>query len=392
MTLAHPLALLWGLLAVPIVALYLLRARVRRELVGTGMFWDQVFSEQQEEESRWQRWRLPVSLAVQLVVLAMCVVALAEPQIPRPRRTVLGIDNSAGMNATDVQPSRLAAAKEKASEMIAALRDCDEMAILTAGGTPAVCCTPSRNPVVLHEALEAIAASREPCCMAATLQLAGEMTESGIPTRIVVLSDLCFEGASAKTSAEFVRVGTAAANRAISRLAARRVPAEPGTCEVLVEVRNLSDQSAECKLTLTLDGKPVQVQPRAISLPPNGRFQEVFRTAAPPGGRFAARLEPSDALVADNEAMVLAPPALAAVPAETDPEIRAAAPPPPISWSEGRVDGLLATDLRVPRSMGSDIGAWTVAMPWPPIWVWLVGGAFVILVVEWCLYQRRVTV
>ena len=68
----RPRALLWILLAVPVVVFYLRSLRARRRAVGTGFLWRQVFSDG-HAGSAWRRWRRPVSLAVQLTLLAMLV-------------------------------------------------------------------------------------------------------------------------------------------------------------------------------------------------------------------------------------------------------------------------------------------------------------------------------
>jgi hypothetical protein len=80
MTLANPLALFWGLLAVPIVMLYARRVRLRRQPVATGMIWQQVFADEQARGA-WRRWRHAVALAVQLLVLTLLVLAMADPQV-----------------------------------------------------------------------------------------------------------------------------------------------------------------------------------------------------------------------------------------------------------------------------------------------------------------------
>lgn len=153
MTFANPLALLWGLLAVPIVILYLRRTRLRREPVATSMIWEQVFAAEQARAA-WQRWRHRVSLAVQLLILALVVVAMADPQIPAPRHIVLILDNSASMNVADAETTRLARAKEAAGRLIAGLGAYDQVAIFSAGGTVGVhavrpmigrCCLPCWN-------------------------------------------------------------------------------------------------------------------------------------------------------------------------------------------------------------------------------------------------------
>ena len=72
-------------------------------------------------------------MAVQLAVLAVVVVALADPMLAGPRALILIVDNSASMNATDVEPSRLAQAKEAGRRLIDGLRPCDSAAVLSAG-------------------------------------------------------------------------------------------------------------------------------------------------------------------------------------------------------------------------------------------------------------------
>ncbi|MFH1924089.1 MAG: BatA domain-containing protein [Planctomycetota bacterium] len=83
MTLLNPIALIWALLAVPIVVLYAWRARPRRHSVPTGFLWEQVFS-RARGRSTWWPLRHLVSLGVQLAVLALLIAALAEPEAHPP--------------------------------------------------------------------------------------------------------------------------------------------------------------------------------------------------------------------------------------------------------------------------------------------------------------------
>ena len=113
MSFANPTALLWALLAVPVVVFYVLKIRLKRVPVSTVIFWRQLFDEKRPR-SLWQRLRHLVSLLVQMALLGLMVAALAEPffswEILSARRVVLVLDNSASMNATDVEPTRLAKA------------------------------------------------------------------------------------------------------------------------------------------------------------------------------------------------------------------------------------------------------------------------------------------
>src|SRR5919202_1791294 len=131
MSLANPTALLWALLAIPVVIFYILKIRLKRVPVSTVIFWRQIFDEKRPR-SLWQRLRHLLSLAVQLALLVLLAGALAEPfftwEALSARRVILVLDNSASMSATDVTPSRLAKAKEEARQVIRGLRFRDEMA------------------------------------------------------------------------------------------------------------------------------------------------------------------------------------------------------------------------------------------------------------------------
>ncbi len=78
MTFLHPNALWLELIAIAIIALYLRKPGRPREPASAGMFWDQVLAEEWLRR-RWQRWRNVVSALVQLAILTLLVVALAEP-------------------------------------------------------------------------------------------------------------------------------------------------------------------------------------------------------------------------------------------------------------------------------------------------------------------------
>src|SRR6185312_13322749 len=143
MSLANPTALLWLALAIPVVIFYILKIRLKRVPVSTVIFWRQIFDEK-KPRTLWQRLRHVASLLVQLAFLALLVAALTEPflasEARNARRVILIVDNSASMNAADVEPSRLIKARDEAHRIIRGLRARDEMAIIAAGAQPRVVC------------------------------------------------------------------------------------------------------------------------------------------------------------------------------------------------------------------------------------------------------------
>ena len=399
MAFANPLALLWGLSAVPVVLLYLRRSRLRCEPVATDMLWQQVFAERPSHgwcpaRSAWQRWRRGVSLAVQLSVLGLIVVALADPQIPGPRQIVLIIDTSASMNATDVKPTRLAEAKQVATRLISGLRGCDRMAILSAGDAVGVRCNFTGDRTALQETIDKldVPANGVSTQVFAAAELARRMLADQPGGEITLLTDGCFDGAAelaGTEGVELIRVGKRTGSVALTRLAARRQPANPAQCQVLAEVRNFSDRPVECNLRIeTASGKRVAAMP--LKLPRDGRWQEVFTLSAPQAEQVSASLDRDDAYTKDDGAWLGIPP-----PTDDHTVVvwPAAAPRGyPAAWSQyhpadaaGRSEG----DLRAVDTLGTEAAEVAAGRAGPPLWPPLVGCGVLLLVLEWGLYQRR---
>ena len=77
-----PSALFFGLLAIPVLALYLLRVRGRERRVSSTFLWRHVVHDI-EANTLWQRLRPSLLLFLQLLALAALVFALAGPYFLR---------------------------------------------------------------------------------------------------------------------------------------------------------------------------------------------------------------------------------------------------------------------------------------------------------------------
>jgi hypothetical protein len=221
MTFFHPLALLGALLAIPILLCYGCKVHARRQPVSTGFLWGQVFTPHRPR-ALWSRWRLPVSLGVQLAVLLLLVLALAEPYLRRPSRRVLVIDNSASMSATDVQPTRLERAKELARQQIPAMGYRDELAIITGGDRVETRASLTGRKPVLEEAIEAIAPTPGATRVTEAVGLARRLQAGSPRDKVVIFSDGCFPGAAELAKAEdvqFISIGGSGDNAASIRVA-----------------------------------------------------------------------------------------------------------------------------------------------------------------------------
>src|SRR5579885_18574 len=127
----------WSVLAgvpVGIIALYFLKLRRRPVRVPSTLLWQRSL-EDLHVNSLFQRLRRNLLLFLQLLAVALAMLALAGPQMKGSgavgQRFVLMIDNSASMSATDVAPNRLSRAKEAAKKIVSEM-DSDDLAMVIA--------------------------------------------------------------------------------------------------------------------------------------------------------------------------------------------------------------------------------------------------------------------
>ena len=312
MSFGAPTALFWLALAVPIIGLYILKVRMRRVPVSTNLFWKQVY-EEKPPRSLWRYLRHLLSLLLQLLMLALLALAVADPYLPwqltQARRVVLVIDQSASMQATDVAPSRFAAALEAASVYVDGLRSRDEMAIVLAGTRPDVALGMTSHRPTLRRTLDVLEPTDDRTALLPAIDLAGKLIGDHPKGQIIVLTDGCDEGVeyqelsetstSASNEEQAARdpqrshvvrrvFATEAANIGITQFQVRRSFVDPLGYEILVEVKNASSSAMTCRLELELDGLPVDILP--IELGPEEVWSRSLEKTSLEGGRVSGRL------------------------------------------------------------------------------------------------------
>ena len=312
MTFFYPAGLLWALLAIPIVGLYLLKIRQRRVTVATIIFWQQIF-EQKRPRSLFQKLRHPLSLLMQLLLLALLVLALGQPffnwQFLQPTQYVLIIDNSASMNATDVSPTRLARAKRQAQRLVDRLRFFDSMAVISAGTSPQIASGLTGHQRTLRRAVASIAPTDGPTRVMQAVETAKRLLAGQPHRRIVVFSDAAFDHAQRLLDAEdlrLVRIGERSGNVAITMFQVRRSLTDSTGYEILTRVANFGDEAVDCRLELDLDGQLLDLMP--LSLAAGGTWTHVFEKTSHQGGALTAKIDRPDALATDNSAWAVLPP------------------------------------------------------------------------------------
>ena len=124
-----------------VVGLYILKLRRRPVAVPFSRIWQSVLRDKEATQlfSQLKRW---LSLLLQLLLLLALVLALGDPRISAAvvegRNIVVLVDGSASMKATDVEPTRLHAAKRELKKLVRSLGGADRMLIaqMDAGLTP----------------------------------------------------------------------------------------------------------------------------------------------------------------------------------------------------------------------------------------------------------------
>ena len=107
------------------------------------------------------QWRRHVAVALSLLSLITLTAAFARPKtqidVPRERATVvLVIDASLSMQATDVHPSRLDAAKRAAIEFVQALPEKYNVSVVSMAGASAILVPPTTAHNTVESAINSI--------------------------------------------------------------------------------------------------------------------------------------------------------------------------------------------------------------------------------------------
>ncbi len=153
-----------------IVALYLLKLRRIEREVSSVYLWRRIVQDV-EANAPWQRLRPNLLMILQLLFLAVLIFALARPftwsEGLSGEASILIIDSSASMSASDSSPSRLEAAKARARQLVNDLPDSARVTIIEAGREASVRLASSRDRRQAQMAIDHI----QPVLLAATLRL-----------------------------------------------------------------------------------------------------------------------------------------------------------------------------------------------------------------------------
>ena len=304
-----PLSLLFGLLAVPVVALYFLRLRRVSRRVSSTVLWREVLREL-EVNVPWQRLRASVLLLLQLLAVALLAFALARPYFERSSEgrsdLILFLDASASMRTTDVGGSRFRHAQEEAVRLVEDLAPDDATTVILVEDIPKVLIAESKDPAAVDAAIAGARPGMGLANLGAAMSLAAFLVPDNRLAQAVVLSDGNVENFALPSTLPFdVRhelVGVEGSNMAVASFGTSRTEAG---LEALVRVANYGSEERQTILELYLDGKLHDTL--EISVPSGDDVVETWH-GLPAAELLEVRLLPGDFFTLDDRGWAVGDP------------------------------------------------------------------------------------
>ncbi|MBA3468615.1 MAG: VWA domain-containing protein, partial [Herpetosiphonaceae bacterium] len=303
MTLLLPIGLL-ALLALPLIAiLHLVRQRRTRVKVPTTALWQAL---RIPPERRQRTLPLTLLLLLHLLVALCLALALANPALlpwgqHTPTHTVIVLDTTTSMAATDEEPSRFARSQAAAIALLDDLVEGDSVALVELNATPRLLAI---GGVADRGRLTAIVRDLAPAGngadLAAALHIANSTLASEQENQVVVMTDVALSTPAGPLAVaaklDWRTFGSTAENAAVVAFAARRLPS--GETALYARVANFAPNLTVRSLQLLIDGQLYAED--TLRIPAGGSEERVWRIEA--GARAELRLIGADALELDDRA------------------------------------------------------------------------------------------
>jgi hypothetical protein len=300
----HPGYFLALLGLIPLVAVYFLKVRPRRQSVTAFFLWEAVF-DQKKNTALFNRLRELLSLLLMALALLAIVLALTAPEVSRDERKdlLLVIDNSASMSALDKGRVRLTAAKKTAADIIRGLNAHQQAALATVSMDVQYQSHFTTSPKTLMDALRRIDPSDCPFRTDALKTLnAGAVALDNC--RVILISDGCNYHADPNTVIELVKIGADQENLGFVSCDLRMLQRKPLQLGLYYKLASSFDQEVSTDIILSHgpDKRIIKVIP--VTVKPGINEAEIYTLAAGGPGQWRATLDLEDALEKDNSAFL----------------------------------------------------------------------------------------
>ncbi|MGA2543573.1 MAG: BatA and WFA domain-containing protein [Verrucomicrobiota bacterium] len=301
----------WFAVTIPVVVVfYLLKRKRVVRLVSSTLLWQKFLADAQAN-SPFQKLRHNWLLILQLLLLALAILALSRPYFAGHTTTsdlrVVILDASASMQSTDEEPSRFEKARQEALALVKSLKDQDQMLVLLAGGNTEVKQSATSSKASLRRAIENCQVSDSSTRLTEALKLAETLLRDKRDPEIHLFSDGAAgdlsEFANKNLKVIYHKVGRRSNNLGITTLDIRENPENRAERAIYTSVANFSTNEEQTDLELLFDNQ--RVDARSLVLKPGETSPQVFTAAQERNGVFTVRIDARDDLAADNQASIV---------------------------------------------------------------------------------------
>ena len=282
---------IWALTAlIPVILLWILKKRAKRETVPSLLLWKRMESETPQSRP-FQKLRSRLLLWLQILMVLLLTFALMRLATTGGTQgdAVFIFDLSASMQAVDSQGvSRMERAKKQALQTLDGLRDADAVTVLTAGATFEQPLSRSSDHAQARRVIEALQAENGAGDMDGALALARALRRDIDSLSVYVFTD---DAALSLSDAALCAVGEPGENRAL--LDATMQP------ESATAFARLKNYGMACETTLECYADGALCDVRTVSV---GENEETgVRFSVPETAETVEiRIADEDALAADN--------------------------------------------------------------------------------------------
>ncbi len=297
------------------VALYLLDRSRRQQVVSTLRFW--VSAEQPAVAARRRHINQPWSLILQLVSMALLILAIAQLRLGSPaqagRDHVIILDASAWMAARSGNRTLMDLTRERARRYLNALPARDRVMLVRADAltTPATGFEPD------HHKVETAIQASQPGATALNLDQALSFARHIQAEAGGRAGEIVFVGSGRTAERDpsapppprnlrVLQIADPIENAGLRKVGMRRSTTDPDLWEIYVSARNYGAQPRNVTLSITF-GPPgpagrVPAGVQHITLPPGADKETTFEYRTRAAGILGVTLTPHDAFPADDHA------------------------------------------------------------------------------------------
>lgn len=331
--------------AIPLLlVLYFLKLRRQERVISSTLLWKKAIQDLQVN-APFQRLRRNLLLLLQLLLLLFLALALARPVTQHTpgagEVSVILIDRSASMSATDVGRSRLEEAKRQAIDLVNTMKRHARAMVIAFDDTAQTIQPFTTDAAALRRAIESITPTDRYSRLKMAFQLADAQLSfipeqnrpAAAPPDVWLYSDGRVadsqEDLTLKGNMKFVKIGTEdAPNIGIVAMSARRNFERPNEVQVFARLANYGSKSVSADVRLSIND--VVSRATSVQLPPKRWFDPAWKKEhadqipkdfqvrdsveftldlKDPAVLKLEQMSKDDALVADNTVSLIVPPA-----------------------------------------------------------------------------------